>query len=633
MSIWREEISTFIGQVWKMDGGAWAPVSEEGLGDDKNWVSCLEVFDGNLYAGTSVGKDEDCEVWRYDGSSWKKVRSFEQTSVSCMKVYDDGNGERLFCGMGGEVWAYDGSDWKVVADGGLGDTRNTVASLEVYSGRLYLGTSKDDRATIEDPPYETFTMTSAGCELHVYDGSSWGMVAGNGFGNIKNGAAYAMEVYDGALYIGTFNGNVTIVSNWDTYDITTTVDSDGFELYRLDPSGIHTVLTRGLGDTRYNYVSSLEVYDADGADVLVLGAEALFLGLSEYRPGCRLWAFDGQRWYKGADDGWGNPGNYGANALLQFKEKIYGGTYNVDGAEVWYGNPPVSAPPVVSTWYLAEGCTNGGFETWILVQNPNDAPATANLTYMTGAGAVVGQFLELSPNSRTTVNAADMVPGEWNVSTKVEASAPVIAERSMYGNNRTWGHDSIGVMEPAETWYLAEGCTRGGMETWILVQNSNDTPANIKLNFMTGAGPVGGPGAVLEPNSRRTFYAADTVPEQWSVSTMVTSDAPVIAERSMYGNNRTWGHDSIGVMEPAETWYLAEGCTRGGMETWILVQNPNDTPANIKLNFMTGAGPVGGPGAVLEPNSRRTFYAADTVPEQWSVSTMVTSDAPVIAER
>ncbi|MBU4179548.1 MAG: hypothetical protein KJ625_06375, partial [Actinobacteria bacterium] len=65
-----------------------------------------------------------------------------------------------------------------------------------------------------------------------------------------------------------------------------------------------------------------------------------------------------------------------------------------------------------------------------------------------------------------------------------------------------------------------------------------------------GAGPVGGPGAVLEPNSRRTFYAADTVPEQWSVSTMVTSDAPVIAERSMYGNNRTWGHDSIGVSGP-----------------------------------------------------------------------------------
>ncbi len=24
------------------------------------------------------------------------------------------------------------------------------------------------------------------------------------------------------------------------------------------------------------------------------------------------------------------------------------------------------------TWYLAEGCTAGGFETWVLVQNPAD---------------------------------------------------------------------------------------------------------------------------------------------------------------------------------------------------------------------------------------------------------------------
>ena len=41
----------------------------------------------------------------------------------------------------------------------------------------------------------------------------------------------------------------------------------------------------------------------------------------------------------------------------------------------------------------------------------------------------------------------------------------------------------------------------------------------------------------------------------------------------MYGNNRTWGHDSIGVTSPASTWYLAEGCTAGGTETWVLIQN------------------------------------------------------------
>jgi hypothetical protein len=46
-----------------------------------------------------------------------------------------------------------------------------------------------------------------------------------------------------------------------------------------------------------------------------------------------------------------------------------------------------------------------------------------------------------------------------------------------------------------------------------------------------------------------TFYAADSALDQWSVSTMVTSNLPVICERSMYGNNRARGTDSIGVGE------------------------------------------------------------------------------------
>jgi hypothetical protein len=51
---------------------------------------------------------------------------------------------------------------------------------------------------------------------------------------------------------------------------------------------------------------------------------------------------------------------------------------------------------------------------------------------------------------------------------------------------------------------------------------------------------------VLAPHSRKTFNVADTVGQVWEVSTRVTSDKPVIAERAMYGNGRVWGTDSIG---------------------------------------------------------------------------------------
>jgi hypothetical protein len=209
----------------------------------------------------------------------------------------------------------------------------------------------------------------------------------------------------------------------------------------------------------------------------------------------------------------------------------------------------------------------------------------------------------------------------------------VIAERSMYGNNRQWGHDSVGATVPADTWYLAEGCTNGGFETWVLVQNPNGSAATVTLSYMTESGSVAGPTVSIPANSRKTFNVAETVPGTWSVSTKVTSSAPVIAERACYGNNRTWGHDSIGVSAPANTWYLAEGCTNTGFESWVLVQNPNDQSSFVTLTFMTPGGAVEGPSELLPAHSRKTFNVADTVPWEWQVSTKVEGSRPVIAER
>jgi hypothetical protein len=132
---------------------------------------------------------------------------------------------------------------------------------------------------------------------------------------------------------------------------------------------------------------------------------------------------------------------------------------------------------------------------------------------------------------------SDYVPNTWSVSTQVTAQQPVVAERSMYGNNRTWGTDSIGASAPSSTWYLAEGCTNTGFESWILVQNPNDGPTQVTLTYMTPAGPVAGPSETLAAHTRKTYNVADYVPWEWQVSTKVVSTLPVIAERAMYGDS------------------------------------------------------------------------------------------------
>jgi hypothetical protein len=99
---------------------------------------------------------------------------------------------------------------------------------------------------------------------------------------------------------------------------------------------------------------------------------------------------------------------------------------------------------------------------------------------------------------------------------------------------------------PASTWYLAEGCTAEGFETWICVQNPGDTAASVNVVFQTDKGPVQGPVERI-PAHTRTSYRANDYVKSYNVSTKVTSTGgKVVCERAEYGNNRTWGHDSIG---------------------------------------------------------------------------------------
>ncbi len=99
---------------------------------------------------------------------------------------------------------------------------------------------------------------------------------------------------------------------------------------------------------------------------------------------------------------------------------------------------------------------------------------------------------------------------------------------------------------PEKTWYLAEGCTAAGMQTYILVQNPGSDSAHVKLTFQTKTGEVQGPEVDLPGGRRTTFLANTYVPGNTDVSTKVTSDRPVICERAMYGAGMAWAHDSMG---------------------------------------------------------------------------------------
>jgi hypothetical protein len=146
-------------------------------------------------------------------------------------------------------------------------------------------------------------------------------------------------------------------------------------------------------------------------------------------------------------------------------------------------------------------------------------------------------------------------------------------------------HDSIGTTTPARDYYLAEGVTGygPGFITWVLVQNPQDSPTDVSITYMTQSGQVAGPTFTMEPNSRKTIRVNDQFPAGTDVSTKVHGTQPIIAERAMYWDSGLGEacHDLVGMSSPP--FYLPDGETGNGYETWTLVQNPNSTEVTVEV--------------------------------------------------
>ena len=284
-------------------------------------------------------------------------------------------------------------------------------------------------------------------------------------------------------------------------------------------------------------------------------------------------------------------------------------------------------------WYLAEGCTANSFETWVLLQNPGSQGALVKLTYMNEYGAVQGPTVNMPAHSRTTVNVADTLPNDFQVSTQVDSDVPIIAERAMYWKNRKAGSDATGVTTPGNQWYMAEGCTANSFETWVLLQNPGSATAHANLTYMNETGTKAGPPIALPAHSRKSVNVGDTLPNDYQVSTKVTCDQPIIAERSVYWNDRSGGTCENAVDSPKFSSILAEGATDQGFESWILVQNPGATDATVYITYLTGSGPVERKPLTVPAGHRVSVNEHDDVGANMQVSAQISSSVPVAVER
>ena len=645
-----DQISSFVLKTegihaFKLSGTAdtWSSIDTSNLESQYNaGIISLAVYNGKLYASTVTFG------YTYDLSQWPSI-SFTIVPKGC----------QLLRSTGGQ--------FSVVADSGFTDTQNIAGlCMTQYGTKLFIGTANVTVTIVYNTStgkIDGITYTSNGLSIYTYDGSGSPVeLVKNGFGSNGDIAATCMEKVqttgDERLLVGTANPDGT--GKLEAYDGTTWAAE----------------ATAGFGNTKNNGILSLATAEENGNKVI-------YAGTLNSDQGCEVWRGEAGNPPPVVTSITPNTGTAGSTISISdlagtgfygtptVKLKKSGKTItatNVSAAsptkitckfaipttastgawDLYVQNPDGQGATKVgaftitanmlpgSSCYLAEGSTISPFSTYISIQNPNTSAVHASITYMTTSSTVSGGTVTLPPKSQTTVNPSSKV-GSKEFSTKITCreGKPIYADRTMSwtgpGASGPEAHSSVGVPTPSKTWYLPEGSSAWGFDCRVAIMNPNNSKATVRLTYMIeGSSPVTKTRTV--PANRRATFSMGSDIGSHDASIKVTSNVPVVPERSMYRNNRREGHCSIGTTAPAKDYYLAEGTSAWGFTTYVLVQNPNSSATTVNVTFMTGSGPVSYPAFTMGANSRKTIRVNDTLPNK-DFSTKVHGSKPVIAER
>lgn len=197
---------------------------------------------------------------------------------------------------------------------------------------------------------------------------------------------------------------------------------------------------------------------------------------------------------------------------------------------------------------FAEGYTGSGFDEYLTLINPNPAPASVAITYLTETAPTKTTAHVIPANGRHTVHVnADLGFGRSH-STRIVADQPIAAARPMYfdyGGPNGWTGGTVGIGFSASQWaLLPEGFVNNGtFDTFVTLGNPHDTPTEVTATYVFPSGWNVVDVLTIPANGRLTRKVNDVVssPQPFSVFVITTDPSKsVLVERPMYFNYNGW---------------------------------------------------------------------------------------------
>jgi hypothetical protein len=186
--------------------------------------------------------------------------------------------------------------------------------------------------------------------------------------------------------------------------------------------------------------------------------------------------------------------------------------------------------------------------------------------------------------------------------------------------------------------YFAEGAANQFFSTRLALFNPNDQTANVLLEFLGSNGVTRSTPLTIVAHGWTALTLDDTTFQQPDndFSTIIESDRPVVADRTMSWNKTGYGsHAETSIEAPATNWFMAEGSTGGSFDLFYLLQNPGDTAAEVTITYLLPSASPVIKHYTVPAKTRKTIHVDEEDPavQFTDVSAAVSSDQPILVER
>jgi len=293
----------------------------------------------------------------------------------------------------------------------------------------------------------------------------------------------------------------------------------------------------------------------------------------------------------------------------------------------WYGTHSERAIEGPSTsWYFAEGATHSAFNLFYLIQNPGETAAAIEVTYLLPRPApVVVKNYVIPPHSRRNiwVNIEDerLAATEIAASIRSTNGVPTIIERAMYLDADRLafgaGHVAAGAPALSTEWFFAEGATGDYFDEFLLIGNPGPATASVFVRYLLPGGVTVSRAHEVAARSRRTIWVdrEDPLLEHAAVSAIVTSNVPIVVERSMWWPGPTaasWqeSHASAGATNPGVKWAVPDV----DLESYILIANTSPFEALLSVRVVREQGAASSERRFTVPASSRFTLTSRELP-------------------